>query len=702
MLKNYIAKALNRRMMPSALLLAALLSGCGASEETTANSNTGDNSIYSQAKALEAEGRYPAAAESYRRFLSSKPSGETKTHAMIKAVVMEESINYGADDLFDRYLLAINQRESGNWQAALVTLDKMLQSDPSHYLADDARYLLAYIQLNDQHAYNVAHQTLGALLELYPDTSYYNTAVFSRGIAQKKLGNTVLATQHFQELQDRHTGLSLDIFNLRWPQDNFVARLWFTRAHEELVALESASRVGIIPTKQEMQNRDLDERANILVIFTDDQGYADLGVSGILGDVHTPNLDQLAADGVRLTSGYATAPQCTPSRAGLLTGRYQQKFGLDDNTNTPMPLTQSTLANRLQDAGYATGMAGKWHLEVDINSKAFDASSMPLAERTPYFPDERGFDDVYFGYTNTWWTNYDLAGKTVPIAYRKNQDYRLDVTTDAGLAFIERHKQEPFFLYMSYYAPHVPLLATEKYLSRHENVANNRRKHALAMISAIDDGVARLRENLADNGLSDNTLIFFISDNGAPLGLHKLDQPIDDHTGIWDGSLNEPWVGEKGMLAEGGIRVPYLVAWPDNLPTNSVLDNAVSTLDVAATSLAVAGIGEVAEMDGENLLPYLRGENFDLENRPLYWRFWNQAAIRKGNWKYLSAGDREYLFDLGNNHEHENLINRHPNIAAQLKTQLGDWSKELYRPGLPPVEGIRGQERAWYDFYIGE
>ncbi len=698
-----LAQALHTPVAPSLLLVAALLSGCGGGNEGTVDqSGAGNPALYQQAKILESESRYPAAADTYRRFLSTRPTGDNKTHAMIKAVVMEESISYGADELFELYLSAINQREAGQWQDALATLERMLQTDPSHYLADDARYLLAYIQLNDQRAYDAAYQTLGALLTLYPDTSYYNTAIFSRGIAQKKLGNTTLAATHFRELQDRHTGLSLDIFNLRWPQDNFLSRLWFTRAHEELVALENSSRIGILPTKEEIQNRDLDDRANILVIFTDDQGYADLGVSGILGDVHTPNIDQLAADGVRFTAGYSTAPQCTPSRAGLLTGQYQQRFGLDDNTHTPMPLEQTTIANRLQDAGYATGMAGKWHLEVDINSKQFDASSMSLEERIPYFPDARGFDDVYFGYTNTWWTNYDLAGDSVPIAYRKNTDYRLDVTTEAGLAFIERHKQEPFFLYLSYYAPHVPLVATEKYLSRHENVSNNRRKHALAMLSAIDDGVARLRENLQSNAIADNTLIFFISDNGAPLGIHKLDKPVNDHSGIWDGSLNEPWLGEKGMLSEGGVRVPYIVTWPENLPKNTVIDSAVTTLDVAATSLAVAGLGSVDEMDGENLIPHIRGEQFDLDQRALYWRFWNQAAIRKGNWKYLSAGDREYLFDLDNNHEHENLIHNYPDVAKMLKENLLNWSNELHRPGLPLRQPMRGQERTWYDFYIRE
>ncbi len=687
--------------MPYLLLLTLLLFGCNGTEDNQLLS-PGDSSLYRHAQSLEADQRYPAAADSYRRFLKTHPTGDNKVHAMIKAVVMEESINYGADELFELYLNAINQREQGNWRAAIQTLQGMLQTDPGHYLADDARYFLAYIKLNDQQAYQSAYQTLGQLLTLYPDTSYVDTAIFSRGIAQQKLGNTTLAAKHFRELQERHTGLSLDIFNLRWPKDNFLARLWFTRAHEQLIAIENNSRIGIIPTIEEMKNRDLDERANIVVVFTDDQGYADLGASGILADIKTPHLNQLAADGARLTAGYATAPQCTPSRAGLLSGQYQQRFGLDDNTFTPMPLEQTTIANRLQDAGYVTGMAGKWHLEVDINSSEFDASSMSVEQRTPYFPNERGFDDVYFGYTDTWWTNFDLAGNTLPVAYRKNHDYRLDITTEAGLAFIERHKQVPFFLYLSYYAPHVPLVATEKYLSRHSEVSENRRKHGLAMISAIDDGVGRLRENLRNNGLTDNTLIFFISDNGAPLGLHKLDKPVEDKNGSWDGSLNDPWVGEKGMLSEGGIRVPYIVTWPTQIPANTVLDHTVTTLDVATTSLAAAGINRTEDLDGANLLPYLRGENYDLNNRSVYWRFWNQAAVRQGQWKYLSAGDREYLFDLSNNHEHENLIQQQPDIARDLKSQLFNWSQDLYRPGLPPSNSLRGIEKSWYDFYFGE
>ena len=235
-------------------------------------------------------------------------------------------------------------------------------------------------------------------------------------------------------------------------------------------------------TLVQAQVRDDDSRPNIVVVFTDDHGYADLGVQGVLGDVVTPHIDQLAADGARMTAGYVTAPQCTPSRAALITGQYQQRFGLDDNRFTPMPLTETTLAERLQDAGYATGMVGKWHLDIDQNSQDFDNSTVTLAERAPYFPDQRGFEDVYAGFWKRWWTNFDLEGNTLSAASRPNTDYRLDVATDAGLTFIDRHKQEPFFLYLNYYAPHVPLEAPDNYLSRFSNIPELRRRYGLADI----------------------------------------------------------------------------------------------------------------------------------------------------------------------------------------------------------------------------
>ena len=206
-------------------------------------------------------------------------------------------------------------------------------------------------------------------------------------------------------------------------------------------------------------------------------------------------------------------------------------------------------------------------------------------------------------------------------------------------------------------------------------------------------------------GLTDNTLVFFISDNGAPLGIYKLDLPVDDDAGEWDGSLNEPWVGEKGMLSEGGVRVPYIVSWPARLPSGQVYNQAVSTLDVAPTSLAAAHLAVPAALDGVDLLPHLlstvESENMDtgLSERSLYWRFWSQAAVRKGRWKYLLAGEREFLFDMQANHENENLIGQYPDIAMALHNELGDWSASLYRPGLP-TRAFNNKEQAWFDFYF--
>ena len=174
----------------------------------------------------------------------------------------------------------------------------------------------------------------------------------------------------------------------------------------------------------------------------------------------------------------------------------------------PLPLEEITIANRLQDAGYQTGMAGKWHLEIARNSKIFDYDTVSFEERRAYFADQRGFDQVYSGYLNNWWTNIELDGSQVDAARRQNTDYRLDITTDASLAFIETNQNEPFFLYMPYFAPHVPMEATEQYLSRHESAAQTRRKYALAMISAIDDGVGRVRAKLDELNLTENTIIF--------------------------------------------------------------------------------------------------------------------------------------------------------------------------------------------------
>lgn len=319
------------------------------------------------------------------------------------------------------------------------------------------------------------------------------------------------------------------------------------------------------------------ELPNIIFIFTDDHGYADLGAQGVLGDVKTPHLDQLAKTGVRMTAGYVTAPQCTPSRAALITGRYQQKFGVEDNNYSPLPLSQATLAEKLAGIGYKTGIMGKWHLDINAASQhwynqvyapgssiPFNENNIPFEEKLKYYPESRGFQDNFVGYYNNYRANFNLTGQTfTPRTIRDNR-FRVDVISDAATTFIERHKADPFFLYLPYYAPHVPLEATQEYLDLFPGPMPERRRYALAMLAAVDAGVGRIVQKLESYGIDDDTLIVFMGDNGAPLNLTKKDVlPVSAQTApnggsVWDGSLNEPWIGEKGMLSEGGFVCPLL------------------------------------------------------------------------------------------------------------------------------------------------
>ncbi|GGZ16682.1 hypothetical protein GCM10007049_06320 [Echinicola pacifica] len=455
------------------------------------------------------------------------------------------------------------------------------------------------------------------------------------------------------------------------------------------------------------------DKPNIIVIYTDDQGYADLGVQGLVDDIKTPHIDQLAGRGVRMTSGYVTAPQCIPSRSGLLSGVYQQRYGLDHNGTIPMPLDQELLPQMMQKAGYITGMTGKWHLEPNhqqitwieenlpqLKDKEVQPSDISLEEKMPYYPSSRGFDEYFYGPMNRYWINYDLQGNKVEPQWKEEEGYRLDLQTEATTAFIKRNKDQAFFYYLSYFAPHVPLEATEKYLKRFPGDMPERRRYCLAMMSAIDDGVGQIKETLEELGLLENTLIFFISDNGAPLKIDKKDIPISFKGGAWDGSLNGPLVGEKGMITEGGIRVPYIISWPKVLPKGKVYHRPVISLDVAATALAVAGLDPNPNLDGVNLIPFLKESLRTDPHENLYWRFWNQTAIRSGDFKYLVAGNKEYLFDLSESPvEDENIISQYPQLAAVMRKKLERWTDELKNPGISQLS-LTSAEEAWYEFYL--
>lgn len=456
---------------------------------------------------------------------------------------------------------------------------------------------------------------------------------------------------------------------------------WHQLAAPVLAALAGAIAVG--GTAQAETTR-----PNIVIVFTDDHGYADLGIHGADPDVRTPNLDQLAGEGVLFTRGYTTAPQCIPSRAGLMAGRHQNAFGLDDNLGGPLSHDEYTIAERLRDAGYVTGMVGKWHLEIGFNE-----NNQPYSSRD-HLPDRHGFEEIFAGYLGRYHATFDLAGTDLGPEPQVVIDphYRIDIQTRAALAFLDRRTEDtrPFFLYLAYFAPHSPMEDPPQYMARMEHVEEYERRMALASILAVDDGVGLIREKLAAMGQTENTLFFFISDNGAPLRARA-----------YIGSRNSPLVGEKGMQSDGGQRVPYLLAWPGTIPSQ-VFSEAVSTLDATATSLAVAGAPTDAKIEGVNLMPWLLKQQDGPVHDALYWRWRSQAAILSGQWKFIRLGDESrYLFDLrtvGQETAETNQIDQYPEIAERLENQLRAHADTWATPGLP--DQVVTADRLFYDLHV--
>jgi len=418
------------------------------------------------------------------------------------------------------------------------------------------------------------------------------------------------------------------------------------------------------------------DKPNIILIYSDDHGWADLGIQGSDQEIRTPHLDAMARDGVRFTRGYVTAPQCVPSRAGVLTGRYQQRFGVEDNNKGPLPLEQLTIAERLKAAGYVTGQVGKWHLDL-VGGKKGDRL---LRSSKEFMPHAQGFDEYFRGELRQYLASHDLQGKHYADAPHLVADnrFRVVVQTEAALSFLDRRTakpEQPFFLYLAYYAPHVPLESPEPWFSKTPARLPKERRQALAMMAAMDEGIGQLRAKLKATGQDQNTLIFFIGDNGAPLGK------------AWDGSLNTPLIGQKGMLSEGGIRTPFVATGPARIPAGKVYDQPVSSLDVAATAVAAAGLPKAPELDGTDLSPFASGQNTGAPHERLFWRWGSQAAVLEHPWKLVRLGDREeMLFDVtlpdGENLA-KNQAKARPEIVARLRTALKVWSDTLTPPGLP-------------------
>lgn len=407
------------------------------------------------------------------------------------------------------------------------------------------------------------------------------------------------------------------------------------------------------------------KKPNIVLIVADDLGYGELGVQGCK-DVPTPNIDSIAHNGIRFTNGYVSCPVCSPTRAGLMTGRYGPRFGYELNPGMPgqaaanfgLPLNEKTLAERLKPLGYKTAIFGKWHLGYE-----------------PQFqPQKRGFDE-FFGFLGGAHSYLDAGTNTENPIQRSNKplastDYTTDAFAREAASFIQRHKDVPFFLYLPFNAVHSPMQATEKYLARFASIKDKKRRTFAAMQSAMDDGVGRVLAKLRELNLEEDTLVFFISDNGGPTPSTT--------------SGNAPLRGFKGQVLEGGIRVPFMMQWKGHVPAGKTINQPVISLDIHPTVLAAVGGHATADMklDGVDLLPMLTGKTKAAPHDRLFWRYGQQWAVRMGDWKLESAGaGSPELYNLTNDiGEATNLADKNPDKAKALQTAYDAWNAQLVPP----------------------
>ena len=425
---------------------------------------------------------------------------------------------------------------------------------------------------------------------------------------------------------------------------------------------------------------------NLIVIMTDDLGYADVGFNGCK-DIPTPNLDSIARSGVRFTSGYVTFPVCSPSRAGFLTGRYPQRFGYErnprfqpENRISGLALTETTLPEALGKVGYRSGIIGKWHLGAhpDLHplKRGFNEFFGHLGGGARYFPEDLTIQKTSGAMGEGESYRLWMMRNHEPV---RTTQYLTDEFSEEAVRYVTRHKDKPFFLYLAYNAPHTPMQAPEKYLSRFPDIKTPQRRTYAAMVSAVDDGVGRLLTTLRELGIEDQTLIFFLSDNGGPESSNA------SNNGPLRGGKSDPW--------EGGIRVPFAAQWPGRLPKGSVYDQPVLSLDIFATIAALAGapVAPARPLDGVNLMPHLTGQKAGAPHEAVYLRKFDQGAfvVRRGEHKLVipRTGAAPQLYnlpaDLG---ETRDLAAEQPELLGELERLRVAWNSQL----VPPVfEGLK-------------
>jgi arylsulfatase A-like enzyme len=418
---------------------------------------------------------------------------------------------------------------------------------------------------------------------------------------------------------------------------------------------------------------------NVIVIMTDDLGYVDVGFNGSK-DIPTPNIDRIAQNGVKFTNGYTPYAVCSPSRAGFITGRYQQRFGYERNAqyrpndpNMGLPQTEKTIPEVIGQSGYTSGIIGKWHLGAHISNhplnRGFDFFYGHLGGGHRYFPEELTIKDSY-------------SFSDEPMSYRswimrdhvpeKTDEYLTDEFSNEAVSFVERNQDRPFFLYLAYNAPHGPLQATQKYLDRFDHIKNKKRKTYAAMVSAVDDGVGRLLNKLEALNISENTMIFFLSDNGGP-------EPKN-------GSNNGPLREGKSSIYEGGNRIPFAMQWPAQI-TPMVYEYPISSLDILPTIAEWTNTPISADrpLDGVNIIPYLKGEKQGRPHQTLYVRKFDDDlySVRDGDLKLVTKkrNSVKELYNLQKDLGEENdLATEFPEEVKRLDSLRQNWDAQLIDP----------------------
>lgn len=416
-------------------------------------------------------------------------------------------------------------------------------------------------------------------------------------------------------------------------------------------------------------------KPNLLILYADDLGYGELGCQGSK-DIPTPHIDSIAKNGLRFTQGYVAATYCSPSRAGLMTGRYPTRFGHEFNsTHNAVGLSakETTIADRMKAQGYATACIGKWHLGHQEANR----------------PTKRGFDEFYGTLANTpFFHPTNFVDSRVSNDVQKVEDdkfYTTDAYAERAVDWLERNKEKPWFLYLPFNAQHAPLQAPQKYLDRFPNIADEKRKIFAGMMAAMDDAVGRVLAKVRDLKQEENTLIFFIADNGGPT------QSTTSHNG--------PLKGFKSTTFEGGPRVPFLAQWKGKLPAGKTYDLPVMNLDVLPTALAAAGapVDASAKLDGVDLMPYLTGTKRDRPHETMFWRFGPQWAVRHGDLKLVVArggSGQPELYDLAADiGESNDLAKEQPEKVKQLQAIYDKWSAEQAEPSAPDAPAGKNKKK---------